>query len=70
MFRITRGISLDYSPAFPNPSFRFPNATALRIYGGDEVPDAAPSPAPSEASIDADQPKPGAPGASPSPAPT
>jgi hypothetical protein len=41
MFRITRGISLDHSPAFPNPSLRFP--TGLPIQAADE--DAAPSPA-------------------------
>lgn len=45
MFRITRGISLDHSPAFPNPSFRFPNGTALPIHGEDDADPALPPPA-------------------------
>jgi hypothetical protein len=71
MFRITRGISLDYSPAFPNPSLRFPNGAPLPVHPEDDASDADPSPArPAEASIDADQPAPGMPGAPPSAAPT
>lgn len=61
MFRITRGISLDHSPAFPNPSLHFPNGAALPIHGEDETD---PSPArPAEAS-DANTEPPPAPGAS------
>ncbi|HST63521.1 MAG TPA: hypothetical protein VLK84_32720 [Longimicrobium sp.] len=69
MFRITRGISLDHSPAFPNPSLRFPTGAPISIH--DDESDAAPSPSrPAEASIDADQPEPGTPGESPSAAPS
>lgn len=32
MFRITRRHSLDHAPAFPSPTFRFPDGTAMPIY--------------------------------------
>jgi hypothetical protein len=47
MFRITRGITSQYAPAF-SPIFRFPDGTLLPIHGDDEADDAPPA-APSSA---------------------
>jgi hypothetical protein len=32
MFRITRGITIDHAPAFPNPALRYPDGTPLPVY--------------------------------------
>lgn len=36
MFRITRGITIQPEPAFPNPALRFPDGTPIPIYAEEE----------------------------------
>lgn len=66
MFRITRGITIDHAPAFPNPSLRFPDGTPLPIYADDEPADAPDQPRPSDIApgTTSDAAPPGDPGAS------
>ena len=75
MFRITRGITIEHAPAFPNPCLRFPDGTPLPIYGDDEPADAPDQPLPSEivpatTSNTADMSEPNGSGEAPSTAPS